>query len=555
MKFFGFDISRTKAQTLSALHSNGGGWFGVIRESFGGAFQSNITVDGQRDILSFSGVFAPLTLIGSDIAKLRIKLVEEDSDGICTEIKTGSPWLPVLRKPNRYQTRIMFIAQWIISKLLHGNTYVLKQRDRRGIVTAMYVLDAQRVTPLVAEDGSVYYKLSRDDLSEVKDSPTVPASEIIHDRMNCLWHPLVGISPLYSCGVSATMGNRIQRNSTKFFDNMSRPSGQLTAPGTISPETAARLKTEFEANFSGANIGRLLVAGDGLKYEAMTVPAQLAQLIEQLDWTKFDCADCFHMPHFMVGGPVTVGSTVGALLQLYYSGCLQSLIEEAEACLDEGLGLPPTYYTEFDLDNLLRMDQSAQMTMLSDGVKGSILAPDEARAKLNRKPVPGGSAPLAQQQNYSLEALAKRDALPDPFATSKPAAPALDVPKPEAANDAQAAAAMADIFIKGLMEDTAPERVEWSAAAATLLEVDSQIRASVGIVTALAANVADSQKRVDATLDVVVASARHQEQLTMRVVKSTDDLNATLKMPVVPIFGKDGMLRGSRRVEQIEDET
>lgn len=449
MKLFGFEISRTKAQTLSAV-SGGGGWFNVLREIFTGAFQQNVTVDAPRDILSFSGVFAPLTLIASDIAKLRIKLVEEDSDGICTEIKTGSPWLPVLRKPNRYQTRIMFIALWIISKLLHGNTYVLKQRDRRGIVTAMYVLDAGRVTPLVAEDGGVYYRLTRDDLSELKEEVTIPASEIIHDRMNCLWHPLVGISPLYACGISATMGNRIQKNSTKFFDNMSRPSGQLTAPGTISTDTAARLKAEFEANFSGANIGRLLVAGDGLKYEAMTVPAQLAQLIEQLDWTKFDCADCFHMPHFMVGGPVTVGSTVGALLQLYYSGCLQSLIEEAEACLDEGLGLPVGKSTEFDLDGLLRMDQSAQMTMLSDGVKGSILAPDEARAKLNRKPVSGGASPMIQQQNYSLAAIAKRDALADPFATSKPAEPPAAIPPPAAANDDQMAASLADLFIKGL---------------------------------------------------------------------------------------------------------
>ena len=446
---------KAQAQSMQAVNS-GGGWFGIIRESFAGAFQSHIAVDGPRGILSFSGVFAPLTLIAGDIAKLRIKLVEEDADGICTEIKTGSPWLPVLKKPNRYQTRIMFMAQWIISKLLYGNTYVLKQRDRRGIVTAMYILDAQRVKPLVAEDGGVYYELSVDHLSELMKTVTVPASEIIHDRMNCLWHPLVGISPLYACGMSATMGNRIQKNSTQFFDNMSRPSGQLTAPGTIGTETATRLKAEFEANFSGANIGRLLVAGDGLKYEAMTVPAQLAQLIEQLKWTVEDCARSFQMPLFMVGGPIPVGSTVAALLQLYYSGCLQTHIESAEACLDEGLALPAGYYTDFDLDGLLRMDQTAQMTMLSEGVKGSILAPDEARAKLNRKPVPGGASPMIQQQNYSLAAIAKRDALADPFAKAAPTAPAAE-PAADAANDDKAeqeAAALIDRIIKGLACET-----------------------------------------------------------------------------------------------------
>lgn len=439
MKFLGFDISRTKAQTLSAASS--GGLFGFLRESFPGAFQQNVVVDSPRDILAFSGVFSPLTLIGSDIGKMRIKLVEEDVDGICTEIKTKSPWLPVLRKPNRYQTRIKFIEQWIVSKLLHGNAYILKQRDQRGIVTALYVLDSQRVTPLVADDGSVYYQISRDDLSQVKDAVTVPASEIIHDRMVCLWHPLVGISPIYACGISATMGAKIQKNSTKFFDNMSRPSGQLTAPGTISTETAARLKTEFEANFSGSNIGRLLVAGDGLKYEGMSFTAEQAQLIQQLEWTVKDIAACFHMPLFKVGGPIPIGTTIEALQQVYYSDCLQALVESVEACLDEGLGLPASYYTEFDLDGLIRMDQAAQIVALSESVKGSIRAPNEARSKLNLKPVPGGESPMIQQQNYSLAALAKRDAKADPFETAPKPADVPDKPIPEAANDAQAVAA------------------------------------------------------------------------------------------------------------------
>lgn len=299
MRIFGFEITRQaevarqKEQTLSAVNTGGGGWFGIVRESFGGAWQRNVEIDTPRQILAFSAVFACVTIIASDIAKLRLKLTYENEDGICEEIKKQSPFLPVLRKPNRYQTRIKFIEQWIVSKLLYGNVYVLKQRDQRGIVTALYILDAQRVTPLVAEDGTVYYRLVRDNLSQVEEPVTVPATEIIHDTMVSLWHPLVGVSPIYACGISATMGNRIQSNSTKFFDNMSRPSGMLSAPGTIDDEVAGRLKKHWEENFTGDNIGRLAVLGDGLKYEAMTIPAQEAQLIEQLKWTVEDVARCF----------------------------------------------------------------------------------------------------------------------------------------------------------------------------------------------------------------------------------------------------------------------
>jgi HK97 family phage portal protein len=440
---------RVKAQTLSGVPGDGG-WRPYVRESFGGAWQRGITIDGPRDILSFPGVFAPFTLIASDVAKLRIKLVEEDEDGICTEIDAGSPFLPVLRKPNHFQTRIKFMEQWIVSKLLYGNTYVLKVRDNRGsegkgIVTKMYVLDANRVTPLVAETGDVYYRLDTDHLSGLPESVTVPASEIIHDMMVCLWHPLVGVSPNYAAGAAATVGRRIQSNSSKFFDNMSRPSGMLTADGKISDELAARLKEEWDNNFSGGNLGRTAVLGEGLKYEAMTIPAEQAQLVEQLELSSKSIAATYHMPLFKVGGPIPVGSTIEAMQQVYYADCLQTFFESAELLLDEGLGLPKNYYTMFDLDGLLRMDQMAAILFEKEAVGAAVKAPNESRKRFNLKPLPGGDSLMMQQQNYSLEALAKRDARDDPFATTPKAAPAATTPVPDAANDAQAYAAVAKI--------------------------------------------------------------------------------------------------------------
>lgn len=444
MKIFGIDFSRKKSLESASSITSGGGWFGVIRESFGGAFQSNIEVDAPKSILAFSAVYSSVTAIASDVSKLRIKLVEEDADGICKEVNRNSPYIPVLKKPNHYQNRIKFIEQWIISKLLYGNTYVLKQRDNRGIVVSLYILDAQRVTPMVAENGDVYYKLSSDHLSGLLQTVVVPASEIIHDMMVSLWHPLVGISPIYACGISATMGNRIQSNSTKFFDNMSRPSGALTAPGSISDETANRIKTGWEENFGGKNIGRLAVLGDGLSYEAMTIPASDAQLIEQLKWTVEDVARCFHIPIYKIGGPVPTNNNVEALNQQYYSDCLQSLIESAELCLSEGLSLPVQYYVEFDLDGLLRMDTAARYEAKNKAVGGGWMSPNEARKGENLPPVEGGDSPMIQQQNYSLAALAKRDAMEDPFGNNKPKQP------DQAAQAEDAAKSLIETIKKGL---------------------------------------------------------------------------------------------------------
>jgi hypothetical protein len=100
-------------------------------------------------------------------------------------------------------------------------------------------------------------------------------------------------------------------------------------------------------------------------------------------------------------------------------------MEAIEGLLDDGLGLESAGYgTEFALDDLLKMDTATQYKTYGDGVKNGILAPNEGRQKLNLPPVKGGDTPYLQQQNYSLEALAKRDAKADPFATAKPPTPA-----------------------------------------------------------------------------------------------------------------------------------
>lgn len=296
-----FGFRRKAAQNLQPVDSRGG-WLPIIKESFAGAWQQNKEV-GVGTALSYHAVYTCITLISNDIGKLRIKLVQQDpTTGIWSE--TSSPsFSPVLRKPNRYQNHIQFKEYWMLSKLTRGNAYVLKQRDNRGVVVALYVLDPCRVKPLVATDGSVFYELSRDNLSglEGDKNVTVPASEIIHDRMNCLFHPLVGISPLYACGIAAQQGINIQSSSNSFFANGSRPGGILTAPGAISDETAKRLKDTFDTNFTGDNAGKTAVLGDGLKYEPMAVTAADAQLIEQLKWTADVVCSVFHVPAFKAG--------------------------------------------------------------------------------------------------------------------------------------------------------------------------------------------------------------------------------------------------------------
>jgi HK97 family phage portal protein len=439
---FGYEIARKpveKSVGLSSVNSWGGSLWGYISESFSGAWQRNVVVDRTpATLLAFSAVYACVTGIAYDIAKNRLRLMR-NVDGIWKEIESAHgndkktlAILRILRKPNDYQNLIQFIIQWILSKLLYGNAYILKQREPDGTIVALYVLHPPCVTPLVATDGSVFYSLNEDYLAEISEGKTVPASEIIHDRMATLWHPLVGVSPLYACAMSVTMGNKIQSNSAAFFSNQSKPGGVLTAPGEIADETAARLKAAWETNYGGENTGRIAVLGDGLKFEPMRETAQQSETAEQLKWTVGDVARAFHYPEFKLGGPMPpYQGGVNALITTYYTDCLQFLIESLELTLDEGLGLPEDIGIELDLENLMRMDTAALFETNNKAVGGGWMKPNEARLRANQAPVEGGDTPYLQQQNYSLAALAKRDAGPDPFGTTKPPAPPQPAPEPK----------------------------------------------------------------------------------------------------------------------------
>lgn len=408
MRVLGLPIPFTadwgRQKSLSTVNE-GRGWYRIF-ESFAGAWQTNTVVDYDT-AQSNHAVFSCQTLIASDVSKMRVKLTAQDSNGVWQET-TNRAYSPVLRRPNHFQNRIQFFESWVLSKLQRGNTIVLKQRDNRNVVTGLYVLDWTRVRPMIADNGDVFYELQDDKLAGIGETVYVPAREVIHDRFNCLFHPLIGVSPIYAAGLPAMHGQTIQQQATKFFQNGARPGGLLLAPGRLDQEKADELKAKWKEAFTGANAGMVAVLADGFKYEALASNSDESQLIEQLKWTAEQICGVYHVPAFLAGvGAEPNYNNVQNLTLRYYSQCLQSLIEAIELCLDEGLGMGETIGTEFDLEALLRMDTKAQMEVVT-GKKG-IATLNEQRRDLGYGPQDGGDTIYLQQQDHSLAAIAARD--------------------------------------------------------------------------------------------------------------------------------------------------
>jgi HK97 family phage portal protein len=407
-------VFRKAAVPLPPLSAGRDGWWPiVVREPFTGAWQLNQELRPET-VLANPTVYACVTRISQDIGKLPLCLVAQTSPGIWEET-TNPAYSPVLRTPNHYQDASQFIEQWTVSKLIWGNTYVLKGRDQRGVVNRLYVLNPAYVTPLIAPDGAVFYQLKRDDLVGLSVEATVPAREIIHDRMNCLFHPLIGIAPLFACAIAAQQGLTIAQASAKFFAGGSNPGGILTAPGALTEAQQKQLKADWMAEFGGPdNVGKVAVLSQNLKYEALSVNATDSQLIEQMNKSDAEIAKAFGMPLFILdttkGAPYANNE---ALIQVYHAECLQSPIQHTERGLEVGLDLPSGLGIEFDVDALIWMDTPTRTKAASDAIGSGAMTPNEARRKyFGLGPVAGGDTPYLQQQYWPLSQLVARELPP-----------------------------------------------------------------------------------------------------------------------------------------------
>jgi len=407
MRLFGLTITRTKA----ALNEpRTGGWH-RINEPFAGAWQKNQEIT-RGSLVTYPTLFACLHRVSSDIGKLPF-LLKQESNGIKETVQ--NPAYAVLNSPNNYQTPQQFREAWILSKLMHGNAYVLKERDNRNVVRRLYVLDPTQVLPKVSDSGDVFYELNYRSSTNLlpsefgDDTIVVPDSEIIHDRLNCFHHQLIGVPPLASAYWPAVKNMEILKSASDFFSNHSQPGGVLSGPAGMSDEDAEALKQYWNEEFSGKNAGRVAVIGADVKFTPFAMKSADAQLVEQMQWSDRQICQPFGVPPFIVGlGDLPAGMKADDMASVYYRFALQALIESMENTLTLGLGITGDLSVELDVHKLLRMDTEKRGTVMGQLVQDGIATPNEARKEFNYPELEGGNTVYMQQQDIPMSVAAQK---------------------------------------------------------------------------------------------------------------------------------------------------
>lgn len=358
----------------------------------------------------------------------------------------------VIRRPNSYQTISDFLLNTTRS-LYDGNAYVLALRNDRFEVAELHLFNGRSSFAQVAENGEVFYSLSGNEIVEKRlgvQKLMVPARDVMHLRLHCPRHELVGESPLVAAALQMAAGNAALQQQVVFYANQARPSFFLTTDEKLTRQQAGELRELWNEQARGLNQGGTPILTAGLKAQPVSISSKDAQLAELLKMSDQAIANVFRVPLQMLGIGDTPFASTEALMQNWLAsglGFVLNHIEEAMGILFKMKGQPDEYL-EFDTAALQRSSFKDRMEGWAFGTKGGIVARNEARREFEFKPVKGGDEPWVQLQDRPLS-VAYEEALnpPEP-------APALPAPDPEPPNE-EAAKALARDAARSILRNAA----------------------------------------------------------------------------------------------------
>lgn len=407
-----------------------------------GSWQRNFPHPSQQlELLAFSAVYACINTIATDLAKLPPQVYEVDMATGARTLRRQDYYAGLFREPNPYQTTTDFVHGFMQSVLTQGNTYCwIGKRNGRGEVAEMHTLNPYRVQPIIATDGSIFYRCGEDYLAGVPNGAVIPARDMIHHRLPLLpGYPLVGVTPVFAAAASSAVGLRILQNSQQFFANASRPSGTLNAPGKVSEPLARRLAEEWDENYRGERYGKTAVLSEGLTWQPLTITPQDAQLIEQIRWSVEDVARVFRVPPFMLGDMTKISyRNVETLGRVYLTECLGWYIEAAEERFEAAFQFTPNFEIKFDTSALLRTEIDVRFAAYTQALSAGWHSINEVRSLEGLPPVEGGEEPRVQMQYVPLSQATgpATPAQPGPADSAGDPGGTANEPNPEAAFEA-----------------------------------------------------------------------------------------------------------------------
>lgn len=409
MSFIGKFIARKAAQYVARNLTirEPDGW---ISESARGDSGEAVTGDIA---LTLSAVWACVNLLAGTCASLPLMVYSTGPDG-SRRVDSGHPLYRILHdSPNYDQTAVDFWEFMLASIELWGNAYARKVRTS-GRIVGLIPINPALMTVRRLQSGTIEYQWSDGGNSFVEID-----TDILHIR-GFGGNPLGGMSTLQFGRNTFGLARAIERTAGSTFKNGMRPSGTISFDKWLNDEQRNIAETKMAEKYVGAmNSGRPLILEGGLKWDAISINPDDAQMLESRGFGVEEACRFFGVPPFMIGHTEKTTSFGTGLEQQvlgFQKFSLRRRLKRIEQALEKQLLTPADraagIVIEFNLEGLLRGDSAARSAFYQSGLTNGYMTINEVRALENMPPVAGGNVPRTQMQNVPITDAAKQTLLP-----------------------------------------------------------------------------------------------------------------------------------------------
>ena len=334
----------------------------------------------ENSALGISTVFSAISLLADSIALLPLKTMRTDGQKV---IHTEKP--KFLEKPNVAQDISMFsiVHQTISTLAMHGNAFVLVDRDRQGRPIQLTPIHPEKVKVEMDNGKKCFMLMTKKGQYDRKITT--------YNMLHLVWYQypgsLTGISPLRANGNTYGLALAMERHLSQFYGQGGTPSSVLETDRDLTAEQATVLKETWLNNHNRNRKPAVLTGG--LKWKAISAAAG-NELIEARDQITHEIARVFRIPaHLLLAKD---GSNVYSNLESNGLAFIRHTLLPWIRRIEDSFTtlLPGKQVVRLDTDEYARGDQLSRVRSFQVAISSGMMTPNEARSKLDLEPYEGG---------------------------------------------------------------------------------------------------------------------------------------------------------------------
>ena len=336
--------------------------------------------------LTSTPVWAAVNLISNTIGSMPCVLYRELDDG-GKERARDLPLYNQLRwAPNSWQTSMDFFAMSTGHLLLRGNSFSHLEVNRADELTAIVPLHPDKMKLKVLSDGTIEYHYT-----EGSGQPRVfSAEEILHVR-GLSSDGLIGYSPITIGAGAVAMNQAAESYGLRFYQNSATPSGILSHPGKLKPESRDNIRKSWQSAHAGSKQNSVALLEEGLSFTAMSANPEEAQALEFRRYSCEEIARLFNCPpHLLQVLERATFSNVTEQNRSFATNCIRPWAIRWEQAIRNSIlerFVEAGVFVEFLMDALMRPDTMARAQANQIQLHAGALTIDEWRAMENRNPL------------------------------------------------------------------------------------------------------------------------------------------------------------------------